>query len=97
MGVSALYRGSVYAGLAGIACPVLCWFAGSGLKDLLLAPAPVQRLRRLLAAITSAGVGIWVVSQSDYRVQIFGYEMSGITWCAVGVVLGYIRAREVNT
>jgi len=61
---------------------------------------PTERPAELLApwvdAATAslhrpAGVGIWVVYQSDYRVQIFGYEMSGIMWCAVGVVLGYIE------
>ena len=90
MGVSAMYRGSVYAGAAGIVGSVLCWFSGSGLKGSLLAATSVRKLGRLLAAITFAVVGMGIVYQSGYSMQILGYGLTGVTWCAIGLVLGYI-------
>jgi hypothetical protein len=36
LGISALAKGAIYPGIAGIIGPILCWFAASGLKGSLM-------------------------------------------------------------
>ncbi len=43
-GVSALWSGAIYAGIAGIVGPTLCWFATSGLKGSLMVGTPQQKV-----------------------------------------------------
>jgi hypothetical protein len=45
MGGSAVWKGALYPGLAGIVGPILCWFAASGLKGSLMVGTSSQKLR----------------------------------------------------
>lgn len=90
MGVSALWKGAIYPGVAGLVGPTLCWFAASGLKGSLMAGTPLQKLAGLGAAIAFVAVGIGIVYHSGYWVGLFGYEFTGVTWCVVGLVAGWI-------
>ena len=44
MGISALSKGAIYPGIAGIVGPTLCWFAASGLKGSLMVGTSSQKL-----------------------------------------------------
>ena len=90
MGGSALWKGAIYPGLAGITGPTLCWFAASGLKGSLMVGTSLQKLAGLGAAIAFVGVGVGIVYHSGYWVGLFGYEFTGVTWCVVGLVVGWI-------
>lgn len=90
MGGSALWKGYLYPGVAGIVGPSLCWFAASGFKGSLLVGMWSQKLAGLAAAVAFVIVGIGIVYHSGYWVGLFGYEFTGVTWCVVGLVVGWI-------
>jgi hypothetical protein len=90
MGISALVKGAIYAGIAGIVGPTLCWFAASGLKGSLMVGTSRPKLVGLGAAIAFVAIGIGIVYHSGYWVGLFGYEFTGATWCVVGLVAGWI-------
>ena len=90
MGGSALWKGAIYPGIAGIVGPTLCWFAASGFKGSLMVGTPSQKFGGLAAAIVFAAVGLGIVYHSGYWVGLFGYEFVGVTWCLLGLVAGWI-------
>lgn len=90
MGNSALWKGAIYSGIAGIAGPTLCWVAASGLKASLLVGSLSQKLVGLAAEIAFVAIATGMVYHSGYRVGLFGYEFTGVTWCLVGLVAGWI-------
>lgn len=90
MGISAPWKGAVYPGIAGIVGPTLCWFAASGLKGSLLVGGSSQKLAGLAAAIAFVAIATGMVYHSGYWVGLFGYEFTGVTWCLVGLVAGWI-------
>jgi len=90
MGVSALWKGAIYPGIAGIVGPTLCWFAASGLKGSLMVGTSPQKLAGLGSAIVFVAVGVGIVYHSGYWVGLFSYEFTGVTWCLVGLVAGWI-------
>lgn len=94
MGISALWKGAVYPGIAGIVGPTLCWFAASGLKGSLLVGSSSQKLAGLAAAIAFVAIGTGMVYHSGYWVGLFGYEFTGVTWCLVGLVAGWISTNR---
>jgi hypothetical protein len=94
MGVSALWEGALYAGIAGIVGPSLCWFAASGLKGSLLVGTFAQKLAGFGAAIAFVTIGIGIVYHSGYWVGVFGHKFSGVTWCLVGLVAGWISTKR---
>ena len=89
-GASTLWEGAIYPGLAGLAGPALCWFAASDLKDVLFAGTASQRLANLAAALAFVAVSLGLVYHSGYWVGLFGYELTGVSWCLVGFVAGGI-------
>ena len=90
MGIAAIVKGAVYPGIAGLVGPVLCWFAGSGLKGSLLVGTGSQKLGGLAAAIVFLIVGFGIVYHSGYWVSIFGYDLSGVAWSVIGLVAGFL-------
>lgn len=94
MGISALWRGAIYPGIAGIVGPTLCWFASSGLKGSLLVGTPSQRLAGFGAALALLAIGVGIVYHSGYWVSLFGYEFTGVTWCIVGLVAGWLSTKR---
>lgn len=90
MGIAAVLKGGVYPGIAGIVGPTLCWWAASGLKGSLMVGTPSQKLGGLAAAIACAVIGFGIVYHSGYWVRIFSYELTGVQWCAIGLVVGYV-------
>ncbi len=100
MAVSAIWNGAIYAGFAGIVGPTLCWAAACGLKGSLLVGTSPEKLGGLGAAIAFVAVGIGMVYHAGYRVFIFEYEFTGITWCLIGLAVGWIittREKAVGT
>lgn len=90
MGISAAWKGAIYPGVAGIVGPALCWFAASGLKGSLVVGNIAQKLGGVGAAILFVAAGLGIVYHSGYWVALYGYELSGITWCLVGFAVGWI-------
>src|SRR6266478_102375 len=90
VGSLSLWRGAIYPGLAGIAGSTLCWFAASGLKGSLMVGTSLQTLGGLGAAIAFVVVGVGIVYHSGFWVGLFGYKFTGVTWCLVGLVAGWI-------
>lgn len=90
MGISALLRGAIYPGIAGLVGPNLCWFAASGLKGSLLVGDLSQKFGGLAAAIVTVAVGVGIVYHSGYLKGLFGYKFTGVTWCLVGFAIGWL-------
>ena len=90
MGGSALWKGAIYPGIAGLVGPTLCWFAASGLKGSFMVGTSRQKLAGIGNAIAFVAVGVGIVYHSGYWVGLFGYEFTGVTWCLVGLVAGWI-------
>jgi hypothetical protein len=97
MGISALWKGALYPGIAGIVGPTLCWFAASGLKGSLLVGSSSQRVAGLAAAVALVSIGSGLVYHSGYWVGLFGYAFTGLTWCLVGLVAGWISTTRQHT
>jgi hypothetical protein len=90
MAGSALWKGAIYPGIAGLVGPTLCWSAASGLKGSLMVGTPRQKLAGMTSAIACVAVGVGIIYHSGYWIGLFGYEFTGITWCLVGLVVGWI-------
>jgi len=90
MGISAIVKGAVYPGITGIVGPILCWWAASGLKGSLLVGTRSQTLWSLASAIVFAAVGFGSVYRSGYGVRIFSLGLTGVAWCGIGLIIGYI-------
>ena len=94
MGIAAIVKGAMYPGIAGLVGPTLCWFAGSGLKGSLLVGTGSQKLGALATAIVFLIIGFGVVYHSGYWVSIFGYDLNGVAWCAMGLVAGFLFTKK---
>ncbi len=93
-GISALVKGSTYAGIAGIIGPTLCCFAASGLRGSLLVGDTSQKQAGVGMAVLLAAVGMGIVYHSGFWVGLFGYPLSGIEWCVVGLVAGWVSTTK---
>lgn len=94
MGVPVLWKGAWYPGLAGIIGPFLCWGAAVGLHGSLMVGTASQQLGGLGLALVFVTVGIGSVYHSGYGVEFFGYRFTGVTWCLVGFVIGWLATRR---
>jgi hypothetical protein len=88
MAGSALWKGAIYPGIAGLVGPTLCLFAASGLKGSFMVGTSREKLAGVTGAIACVAVGI--IYHSGYSIGLFGYEFTGVTWCLVGLVVGWI-------
>src|SRR4030095_8009496 len=87
-------KGAIYPGIAGMIGPTLCWFSGSGLKGSLMVGTRNQKIGGLVAAIAFACVGIGIVYHSGFWIGLFGAELSGPAWCAIGLILGFLATKR---
>jgi len=87
-GISALTKGEIYPGIAGIIGPTLCLFAALGFRN--------QKMGGLVAAIALAGVGFGIVYDSGFSVGLFGFEITGPVWCAIGLILGFLATPKAQ-
>jgi hypothetical protein len=94
MGIAAIVKGAVYPGIAGLIGPTICWFAGAGLKGSLLVGTGSQKLGGLATAIVFLVIGFGVVYHSGYWVSIFGYDVTGVAWCAIGLAAGFLFTKK---
>jgi hypothetical protein len=86
----ALWKSAMYPGIAGLIGPTLCWSAASGLKGSLMLGTSRQRLAGMAGAIACGAVGVGIIYPSGYSAGLLGYEFTGVTWCLVGLVVGWI-------
>ena len=94
MGIAAIFKAAVYPGIAGLIGPTMCWFAGSGLKGSLLVGTGSQKLGGLATAIVFLVIGFGVVYHSGYWASILGYDLTGVAWCAIGLVAGFLFTKK---
>ena len=94
MGIAAMFKGALYAGITGIVGPLLSWWAAAGLKGSLMVGTRSQKLWGLVSAIVFVVIGFGLVFHSGYWVSIFGLGLGGVTWCAIGLVVGYLAAKR---
>ena len=50
----------------------------------------------MIAALVFAAAGFAIVYHSGYWVGIFGLELTGVAWCVVGLVAGYISTSRTH-
>ena len=60
----------------------------------LLAGAGSQKLGGLATAMVFLVLGFGVVYLSGYWLSIFGYDLTGVAWCAIGLVAGFLFAKK---
>jgi hypothetical protein len=96
MGISALFKGALYPGMAGIVGPMLCLFGVSGLKGSLMVGTQSQKVGGLAAAIACVGAGLGLVYHSGYWVTLFSHELTGVTWCVIGLIVGYVATTRTH-
>jgi hypothetical protein len=90
MGISALSKGAIYVGIAGIVGPNLCWFAASGLKGCLMAGDSSQKISGLVAAILTVALGLGIVYHSGCRIELSGHHFTGVSWSVAGFIIGWL-------
>ena len=93
-GGSVLWSGVTYAGVAGIIGPIMCWFAGSGLKGSVMVGRLGQRITGFAAALLFAAVGIGIVYHSGFSLGLVGHKVPGAIWCMIGLVVGWISTKR---
>lgn len=91
---AALWNGAIYAGIAGIIGPTMCWFAASGLKGSLIVGTSPQKIAGFIAALLFVTVGMGIVYHSGFWVGFFGFRFSGVIWCLIGLVAGWISTKR---
>jgi len=89
-GIYSFSEETIGVALSGLVVPVMCWFAGSGLKGSLYG-TPGQKVAGFLCAMIFMAGGIlwWYFTQfvwSGCGVE----EVSGITWILIGFAGGFI-------
>ena len=89
-GGAVLWDGAIYAGVAGIAGPLMCWCAGSGLSSATKAGRPAHRAAVIVGALLFAAIGIGMVIHSGFSLGMFGLGVPGIVWCVIGLVVGWL-------
>lgn len=89
-GGSALLNGAIYAGVAGVVGPTLCWVGASGLKGSLMVGTRSQKRAGFVLALISVTIGVGLVYHSGFWLGFFGHTLSGVLWCVVGIVVGWV-------
>src|SRR5438309_10526153 len=91
-GVSALLKGPIAAGFAGIVGPILCLFAGAGVRGSFLVGVRSQKIGGLVLGAISLAVGPLLLQATVYRMPVVPIELAWTAWglagTAVGLVLG---------
>ena len=89
-GASALIKGAVWAGLAGLVGPLLCLFAGGGVRGSFLVGTRDQKIGGLIAGAVCFAVGMAMLYATGFSVRLFALELTGIEWGAVGAGVGLL-------
>ena len=87
-GISALHKGALYAGVAGLVGPTLCWWAASGFKGCLLAGDDSQKIGGLAMGTIFVIGGVGIVYHSGFWIWT-GRVLN--QWC--GVVRRWLHRR----
>src|SRR5262245_7124860 len=93
-GGTALWKGATYVGIAGIIGPIMCWFAGSAFKGSLTVGIVGKRVAGFAGALLFAAVGIGLVYQSGFSLELLGHKVPGALWCMIGLVIGWISTKQ---
>ena len=86
----ALWKSAMYPGIAGLIGPTLCWSAASGLKGSLMLGTSRQRLAGMAGARVRRCRRRNHLSPRATRQGSSVREFTGVTWCLVGLVVGWI-------
>jgi hypothetical protein len=93
-GISALTKGAIYPGIAGLIGPTLCCVATAGLKGSFMVGPRAQKVGGVAGRIVFACLGIGLVYHSGFWLGLFGVAVSGPTWCVIGLALGYVATKR---
>jgi hypothetical protein len=94
--IGALIRGAIWPGAAGLIGPLLCWWAGAGIRGSFMVGSRRQKIGGLIAGAAFTLVGLGVLYLSGYRVIIFSLELGGMAWGLLGTAVGFFcTTREV--
>jgi hypothetical protein len=89
-GLWAIWQGEILAGIAGIVGPTLCWFAASSLKGSLLMGDSRQKLGASAGATVVIAAALGSVYYADYWIELWSLAISGVIWCGVGFIVGWV-------
>ncbi len=99
LGVTAIYNhGELYAGLAGIFGSNLCLIAVAGARAAMMGsysnvrPEGRRRAREegaYVAGVIMGFAGLGSIWHSGFRVLFLDYEIAGLSWAVVGLLLGW--------
>src|SRR5262245_9665905 len=90
----ALWNGATYPGIAGIIGPTMCCMAVSGLKGPLMLGGWGQKIAGFAGASLIVGIGIGIVYHFGFSPELFGHKVSGVIWCLIGLVVGWIGTKR---
>ena len=89
-GISAFGNSSVGVALSGIACPILAWFGGAGMRGALAIGDSKQKIAGLVMGIIFLAISLFWINTTNYWIALFGTSISGPVWCGLGFVVGFI-------
>lgn len=83
-GVSAMFRGEILVGIAGLFAPIIALIAGG----------TITSVRSTLGAVVLGnallGLALYWIQASGWNVQAFGIHLSGVKWCLIGFGVGLL-------
>ena len=89
-GISAFGNSSVGVAISGIACPILAWFGGAGMRGALAIGDSKQKIAGLVMGIIFLAIGLIWINSTNYWITLFGTSISGPVWCVIGFVVGFV-------
>jgi tetratricopeptide (TPR) repeat protein len=94
--LSALFRGEMHAALCLCGTSFISLIAAGGLKFGILRGDKAQRVGVPIIALVLFAFAYWL--SNGFSVQLFGYNLSGLTWGAIGALIGiaFIDQRPAN-
>jgi hypothetical protein len=95
LGILAFDNGTIHVGIASIIGSILCCFTASSFRRLLATGTVEQKVGGLAVGIVFVAVGIGLVYNTDAWIGMFGYHFTGVTWCLVGLVTGWVASVEL--
>jgi len=88
LAVASFFRTGTSVALCLFGTSMISLVAAGGLKFGILWGDRAQKIGVPLVAILLLGFAYWL--SSGFSVQIFGYQLSGLTWGIIGAVIGLI-------
>lgn len=89
-GVSAMLKGAFWPGLVGALAPIECVLAAGGVRGSLAVGTRSQKIGGLIAGTIGLAIGLVLLYVTGYHVILFGLDLTGAVWGAIGALLGLV-------